>query len=71
MPAFSATDVANFELVAGLALTAGAMVLFAWWTARDSRSVGEMAMGLLFAAVAIPALWFLVAVPWANSNVFR
>jgi hypothetical protein len=68
MPALTLLDLSNYELVAGFALTAAGMGLFAWWTARDRRSVVEMAMGLLFGAMAIPALWFLLAVPWINSR---
>lgn len=70
MPTFTRTDFTTFELAAGLAITAAAITVFAWWTARDDRSVVEMAMGLLFVAIAMPALWFLVAVPFVNSKLY-
>ena len=47
MPAFTATDVANFELVTGLALTAAAMSLFVWWTRRAGSSNPLLRIALL------------------------
>lgn len=63
----TATDINNFELVAGFALTLAFMTATAVAAVKDRISTGEMTAGLLLLAVFIPGLWYLLAVPWLNQ----